>query len=203
MKNELKNDSRYSAFAPLQLANARSNTALLKLASGGSFQEARATWEQGADTGHTESQFYPALVAEKQGHPKEADEIVRALTTAAWFDARETLNEGILEGGWFKEWCAAGLIVLERNAPEVSVLAIPELNVQSLMDLPCVSTENLKDGIDFAGRKNLPHAGSNRENDSAKRMLGQLHMKGFRRRNERDFCRSWKNDPNKIELGLH
>ena len=147
LKNELKNDSRYSAFAPLQLANARSNTALLKLASGGSFQEARATWEQGADTGHTESQFYPALVAEKQGHPKEADEIVRALTTAAWFDARETLNEGILEGGWFKEWCAAGLIVLERNAPEVSVLAIPELNVQSLMDLPCVSTENLKDGI--------------------------------------------------------
>ncbi len=144
---QLKYDPGFSNVALLQLANARSNTALLKLASGGSFEEARATWEQGADTGHTESHFYPALVAEKQGHPKEADEIVRALTTAAWFVARDTLNEGILEGGWFKEWCAAGLIVLERNAPEVSVLAIPELNVQSLMDLPCVIYENLEDGI--------------------------------------------------------
>lgn len=144
---QLKSDPRYSTVAPLQLANARSNTALLKLASGGSFDEARDTWEQGARTGHIESSFYPALVAEKQGHPKEADEIVRALTAAAWFDARDTLNEGILEGGWFKQWCAAGLIVLERNAPEVSVLAIPELNVQSFMDLPFVINENLKDGI--------------------------------------------------------
>jgi hypothetical protein len=140
-------DPRFAVVGPHQLANARSNTALLKLANGGSLEEARVTWEAGASTGHTESQFYPALIADQQGKPVEADAIISALTPAAWFEARDTLNEGIAEGGWFKEWCLAGLEVLERNPPTANLLELPLIDIAAVASLPYSFDGKLNDGI--------------------------------------------------------
>lgn len=137
----------FAVTAPEQLANARSNTALLKVANGGSLEEARATWEAGAATGHTESQFYPALVAQKMGNPHEADTLVRALPPAVWFDARQILQEGCEEGGWFKDWCLAGLEILERNPPTASLTELPDIDISMVKDLPYASNEESKDGI--------------------------------------------------------
>lgn len=136
-----------AAVAALQLANARSNTALLKLAAGGSLDEARATWEAGAPTGHAESHFYPAVVAEKQGDRTQADQIVKALSPAVWFDVRQTLREGMAEGGWFGQWCSDGLVVLERTTPSIGEVSVDEVDVQEVKALPHASLEELREGL--------------------------------------------------------
>lgn len=144
---QLKAHRDLASMAALQLANARSNTALLRLASGGSLDEARATWEAGAPTGHAESQFYPAVVAEKQGQVEQADQIVKALPPAVWFDVQQTLREGVAEGGWFGQWCSDGLVVLERTPPSVGEVSIDEVDVEQVKVLPHASREEVREGL--------------------------------------------------------
>jgi len=139
--------------APLQLANARSNHALILLAGGGPLDEARATWEAGAPTGHVESMFYPALVLDKQGDPKAADEIVRALTPGTWFEIRDTLREGVSTGGWFGQWCTDGLAVLERTEPAGAVSDLNTLDLEAVSSLPRAGDFNIKEGLWDAVRR--------------------------------------------------
>ena len=143
----LEDDEVFSATARLQLANARSNAALLMLASGGPLNQARDTWLAGAETGHAESMFYPAIVAEKNGDNRGADAVVRALTPAIWFDVRQTLREGIDEGGWFADWCMVGLRVLERNPLRVEPVEASAVNVEVVLQLPLASNATIEDGF--------------------------------------------------------
>jgi tetratricopeptide (TPR) repeat protein len=147
LTTQLQAHSDLAGVALQQLANVRSNAALLRLASGGPLDQARATWEAGAPTGHAESQFYPAIVAEKQGNPAEADQLVMALSPAVWFDVRQTLREGIAEGGWFGQWCTDGLVVLERTTPTVGEVAIPEVDLDRAKALPRASAMELSEGL--------------------------------------------------------
>lgn len=143
----LQQDENLAAVARLQWANAQSNAALLRLAAGGSLEDARRTWNSGAATGHAESLFYPALVAEKLGQPLEADALVRALPLSTWFEMKQTLSEGIEQGGWFGEWCTEAMAVLQRNQPSVSLPHPSQIDIDAVLTLPKVRDETLQEGL--------------------------------------------------------
>ena len=147
MVARLQEEEHLAVLARLQWANAHSNVALLKVASGGSLEEARETWSEGADTGHAESLFYPALVAEKLGQPLEADAIVRALPLSTWFEMKQTLEEGIERGGWFGQWCTEGIRVLERNQPSISLPHPSEIDIDEVLALPRIHDESMQEGL--------------------------------------------------------
>lgn len=109
-----------AAIAPGQLANARSNAALSRLALGGAVQEALDVWAPGRWTGHVESKFYPAVVALRDGRQQDAESIAASLTGDERAEIIETLHQVIDEGtGWFADWCRDGLTIL-GNPPRAA-----------------------------------------------------------------------------------
>lgn len=147
MVARLQEEENLAAVARLQWANAQSNVALLKVASGGSLEAARETWNAGADTGHAESLFYPALVAEKLGQPLEADALVQGLPLSTWFEMKQTLQEGIERGGWFGQWCNEGIRVLERNQLPIALPHPSDIDVDKVLALPRVHDETMHEGF--------------------------------------------------------
>jgi hypothetical protein len=130
-----------------QLVNARSNGALLKIALGGSLDEAVATWGQGAPSGHAESLFYPAIVLERQGKPAQADRLAQGMDTATRLDIESTLREGLLVDQWFADWCRTGLEILARNPATLQQFNVDSLNVTQLKSLPLVVDERIKPAL--------------------------------------------------------
>jgi len=101
------------AIAPGQLANARSNIALSRLALGGTVQEALDVWSRGRWFGHVESKFYPAIVALRDGRRSDAEAMAETLTASERTEIVRTLHEVIDQGsGWFASWCREGLSIL-------------------------------------------------------------------------------------------
>ena len=96
-----------------QLANARSNDALNRLALGGPFIEALTVWSLGSLRGHIESKFYPAIIALREGHDIDAASITSRLTAIEHSSVLHDMETSVTESlGWFKEWCDDGLRLL-------------------------------------------------------------------------------------------
>lgn len=117
-------DAEIAALGPEQLANARSNIALCRLALGGDEQVAESAWREGADTGHLESLFYPAVMARREHRQHVVSTVVDSLSAEQRREMRETLNE-LMEGGdaWLVGWCRDGLNILEGSAPAGPICA--------------------------------------------------------------------------------
>ena len=106
-------DPEIGPYCPEQLANAESNLALCRLALGGDPHTAVDTWDRGAQVGHVESMFYPAIVAHRAGRGDEARRIAQALEGDTRDELLATLREGVSDGGpWFADWCRDGLTIM-------------------------------------------------------------------------------------------
>ena len=98
---------------PEEWLNARSNTALSRLALGEPSEAALALWSEGAATGHAESLICPAILAMREGREREAYLAVARLTRPQRTDARVALAGGAGADGWFSRWCRDGLKLLD------------------------------------------------------------------------------------------
>ena len=102
-----------------ELANCQSNLALCRLALGGTFDEANAVWAQGAQCGHEESLFFPAVIALRQGNHLKARQIVAALSPETLDSMRATTSKVLAENegeGWFVQWCQDAVSLLDPNS---------------------------------------------------------------------------------------
>lgn len=91
-----------------QLANIDSNNILNNLAVGNEVPDAETQWLiNGAKTGHLESKFYPAVLANKAGDTDKRDKILSNLKNAELKEMKDELLEHQLNAkGWFKKWTA-------------------------------------------------------------------------------------------------
>lgn len=113
-------DPEIGPYCPEQLANAASNLALCRLALGGDPQTAVDTWERGAQVGHVESMFYPAIIAYRAGRGEEARRIAHTLEGNTRDELLATLREGVTDGGpWFADWCRDGLTIMGQLGQQV------------------------------------------------------------------------------------
>lgn len=117
-------DAELAPFGLEQLANAKSNLALCRLALGGDYKAAESTWHEGAQTGHLESLFYPAVIARREDRQQAASAIANSLSAEQQREMRETLNE-LMEGGdaWLVAWCRDGLSILEGSSTAGAICA--------------------------------------------------------------------------------
>jgi len=102
-----------------ELANCQSNLALCRLALGGTFDEANAVWAQGAQCGHEESLFFPAVIALRQGNHLKARQIVAALSPETLDSMRAITSKVLAENegeGWFVQWCQDAVSLLDPNS---------------------------------------------------------------------------------------
>jgi len=143
----LQSEPAFAVVAAQQLANARSNAALLLLASGGPQDQAEAIWAADRDSGNPESMFYPAVMAERRGDREFAIEIVRGLPLGVWFEVRDILRRGFEEGGWFAEWCREALVVLERAQPPNTIPSPADIDVGEVSTFPLASESEMREGL--------------------------------------------------------
>jgi len=74
-----------------------------------------AVWAEGADTGHPESNFYPALVDWKLGEEQRAMEHLEGLDSELLEEMRQIMTDGSSSAmGWFSLWCDEGIALLDR-----------------------------------------------------------------------------------------
>lgn len=91
-----------------QLANIDSNFYLHSLAVGDEIEDLETQWLlNGAKTGHLESKFYPAVLAQKRNDITRRDKIISNLKPAE----KKQLHDDLLENqmvakGWYKKWCS-------------------------------------------------------------------------------------------------
>lgn len=109
-------NSDVGRIAPEQLANARSNDALNRLALGGPFDLALRVWSLGSARGHEESSFYPAIVAHREGRNTDAAVITSRLSATVHRSVLRNMEASIRESqGWFGEWCRDGVKLLTSD----------------------------------------------------------------------------------------
>lgn len=147
---KLQGEREIASIAKEQLANARSNAALLMLAMGAPLPQARDIWIDGAEVGHPESMFYLAVVAEKMGEAAKADAMVRRLPLSVWHDVRQTLAEGITETGWLGQWSQYALPILERNPPAINPPNPSEIDLDAVIQLPRAAAMETREGLSEA-----------------------------------------------------
>jgi len=120
------NSDDYESFEFLQTewVNCRNNEALCALAMNEDPSWALAVWAEGADTGHPESNFYPALVDWKLGEEQRAIEHLEGLDSDLLDEMRQIMTDGSSSAvGWFSLWCDEGIALLDRY--ESSNLSLP------------------------------------------------------------------------------
>lgn len=147
LSTRLTGDAFLASTARVQLANARSNAALLMIASGRPLVEAAAIWAADVDSGNVESAFYPAMVAALQGDQSAADELVRGLPISKWLEVRGILREHASAHDWYGQWCLSGLELLERNAPDLTLPGLGELSVDEVRNRPPAYLEPVEEGL--------------------------------------------------------
>ena len=111
------NSDDYESFEFLQTewVNCRNNEALCALATNEDPSWALAVWAEGADTGHPESNFYPALVNWKLGEEQQAIEHLEGLDSELLEEMRQIMTDGSSSAmGWFSLWCDEGIALLDR-----------------------------------------------------------------------------------------
>ena len=117
-------NSDFGKFAPQQLANARSNDALNRLALGGPSDLALRVWSLGGARGHEESTFYPAIVALREGRDTDAAAITSRLTATMHRSVLHDMESSVQEcQGWFSEWCRDGIRLLTSQTISEGPLA--------------------------------------------------------------------------------
>lgn len=105
--------------AEYELANARCNDALNRLAMGAGPRAAMDVWAEGQRVGHEESRIYPAVLASRQGRDAEAQNLVAAMSPEFRREAIELLQRFAASSrGWFREWCHDGLTLLGARSTE-------------------------------------------------------------------------------------
>ncbi len=105
-----------SGATPYELANVDSNYWLNALALGGSEKDAEKTWLlNGAKTNHTESLFFPILLAHRVKDIKKRDHLAKTLTNEQWIKIKkEMIEEQMTSKGWFKKWCQDAFEMIEE-----------------------------------------------------------------------------------------
>jgi len=121
----LANEARY------QVVNSQSNLALCGLALGQDPTDALAVWDEGVLVGHSESAFYPAIVAYREGDVAAARARASAVPQPVLAGLRATfLKNSLTSSTWFASWCADGLAVLDLigfQAPSVTHLDLDRM----------------------------------------------------------------------------
>ena len=111
--NAMDNDA--SSNAAYEIANARCNDAMNRLALGGDPARAQRVWSEGQQTGHEESHVFPAILAHREGRTSEAKALVAALDDGYRSQAPDMLRRFASSSvGWFKDWCESGLELFEE-----------------------------------------------------------------------------------------
>ena len=96
-----------------QLANNKSNAGLAYAAMGQTHM-ALTLWQEAADEDHAEAKVYPAVMAARDGHTRQATKLLKRVPDYERAKVRRDMEQVLEEGsGWFQSWGRDALILLD------------------------------------------------------------------------------------------